>query len=180
MKDVTIAELINERKYKLAAKHLYAYFPAVLKFVRGAGGSKQEAEDVFQDGLLIFFRKVDDGSFEQRSSAQTFLYSICKHLWLDELRRKKRESNLQSFTETEETAFSNDEYNRFRMAEQAFQLLGEKCKALLQLFYFKRESLSNIAKRLGFSSDKVAKNKKYRCLEKAKEHLKTIQSNSHE
>lgn len=180
MNDEALTELVNDHKYKLVAKNLYRYFPAVLKFVRGAGGSRQEAEDVFQDGLLIFFRKVEQGNFEGRSSAQTYLYGICKHLWLDELRRKKRAVNLQDLEVTDEPVYSAEEHQLLRRAEQAFQMLGQKCKDLLMLFYFKRESLVSIAKQLGFSSDKVAKNQKYRCLEKAKEHLQTIQSSSHE
>ena len=40
--------------------------------------------------------------------------------------------------------------------------------------------MQEIADKLGFGSEKTAKNQKYRCLEKAKENLKTLKSASHE
>lgn len=52
--------------------------------------------------------------------------------------------------------------------------LGQKCKELLELFYFKKLSMKDISKKLGFASEKVAKNQKYRCIEKAKENLKNL------
>ena len=59
-----------------------------------------------------------------------------------------------------------------KQAQEAVMKLGQKCKELLELFYFKKLSMKEIAKKLGFASEKGAKNQKYRCIEKAKEHLK--------
>jgi len=45
-----------------------------------------------------------------------------------------------------------------KLAEKAFDLLSAKCKKLLHLFYFQKQSLKNIALALKFSSEKVIKN----------------------
>jgi hypothetical protein len=53
----------------------------------------------------------------------------------------------------------------------------KKCKQLLILFYFKKKSFREIAAALAFSDEKVAKNQKYRCLQKAKENYFSISNN---
>ena len=58
---------------------------------------------------------------------------------------------------------------KYNQAEEAFILLGEKCKELLMQFYFHKKPMIEIASMLGFANEKVAKNQKYKCLEKAKE-----------
>jgi RNA polymerase sigma factor (sigma-70 family) len=184
MKEHRIVELIENEHYKQAAENIYGYFPVVKKFIVTASGSKQDAEDVFQEAILILFRNIKDQKFEHKSSVETYLYSICRHLWLDVLRKRKREFKHQSEFGLQ---FSSDqisddisEQKDISLAETAFQMLGEKCRELLQLFYFKKQNMVSIANQLGFGSEKVAKNQKYRCIEKAKEHLKTLQSQSHE
>jgi hypothetical protein len=47
-----------------------------------------------------------------------------------------------------------------------FLLLGDPCKELLECFYYKNLSWSEIASRLGYSSAASARNQKYKCLER--------------
>ena len=61
------------------------------------------------------------------------------------------------------------EEKQFQLAERAFSELGERCKKLLLLFYHKSMSFKDIAKTMQFSSDKIAKNQKYKCLSKARD-----------
>ncbi|MEI2748935.1 MAG: hypothetical protein V9E88_09285 [Ferruginibacter sp.] len=83
-----------------------------------------------------------------------------------------------------EEIISGDNINEeamFSSASAAFNLLGEKCRMLLILFYHKKQSYKEIATALSFSDEKTAKNQKYRCLQKAKENYLTIrQTNNHE
>jgi hypothetical protein len=39
-------------------KQLFKYFPVVKKYIRAHSGSKMEAEDVFQEALLIYPDKL--------------------------------------------------------------------------------------------------------------------------
>ena len=67
------------------------------------------------------------------------------------------------------------------LAKAAFDLLGEKCRQLLILFYFKRNSFREIASLLKFGSEETAKNQKYRCIQKAKEnYLILSKTDTHE
>lgn len=177
MTDEQIIHLIRQNKYHPAMKGLYAYFPVVKKFILKNSGTRQEAEDIFQEGLVIFCRKLESTGFVLSSSINTYVYGICRLLWMDELKKKKRQLNTDmpglAAESTNERIDEDIEDDRpVRQAQEAILKLGQKCRELLELFYFKKSSMKDIAGLLGFSSEKVAKNQKYRCLEKAKELVK--------
>ena len=179
MTDIEITQCIREGKYNPAMKGLYAYLPVVKRFVQKNKGTKQEAEDIFQEGLVIFCKKLTDVNFELRCSINTYLYSVCKLLWLDELKKKNKKIKnnflpLEDKYLSEEIDVDIENDKPIKTAQEAVLMLGEKCKELLQLFYFKKKSMAQIAIQLGFKTEKVAKNQKYRCIEKAKENLKQL------
>jgi RNA polymerase sigma factor (sigma-70 family) len=102
------------------------------------------------------------------------LFGICKNLWHEKLRRQNKEITVKniiidSVTDNDELLKTIEESNKAKKAFEAVALLGEKCRELLTLFYFKKMSMALIAKQLGFSSEKLVINQKYRCIEKAKE-----------
>ena len=179
MTDIEIIQCMREGKYNPAMKGLYAYLPVVKKFIQKNNGTKQEAEDVFQEGLVIFCKKLPDANFELRCSINTYLYSVCKLLWLDELKKKNKQIKndflpLEDKYLSEEINTDIENDKSIKTAQEAVLMLGEKCRELLQLFYFKKMSMAQIAIQLGFKTEKVAKNQKYRCIEKAKENLKQL------
>lgn len=170
MTDQEIINLLKDGRYDKAMKTLYKSFPVLKKWVLKNSGTKADAEDVFQDVLLVLCKKIKESDFQLTSTLATYMTGIGKNLWLSQLRKRKiTPSNIEG-EELELVDHSlNESEQVFTLAEQAFALLGEKCKELLIMFYHKKESMSAIATKLGFSTDRVAKNQKYRCLEKAKE-----------
>ena len=48
---------------------------------------------------------------------------------------------------------------------QAFKKLGKECKELLEVFYFEKKSLREIAAQFNIG-EASARNKKYRCIQK--------------
>lgn len=184
MKDSRIVGLLKGNQFAKAGEELYAYFPVVKKLILKNSGSRQDAEDIYQEALIILVRKVQAPDFVLSSSLNTYLYSICRFLWNDRLKQKNRIIEVE--VEKSHLVFSVDEVEFIgremenKLSEKAFLQLGEKCRQLLLLFYFKKKPLKEIAGELGFSSEKVAKNQKYRCLEKAKENLKLLKTSDHE
>jgi RNA polymerase sigma factor (sigma-70 family) len=176
MSDTEILQQLKENKYSKALKGLYNIFPAIQKYIIQNSGTKNDAEDVFQDALVVLYRKANDINFTLTVSLKTYMEAIAKNLWMQELRRQKKipiatqEIDLPEISIDEELGFGN--------AETAFKQLGEKCKALLTLFYFKKMNYKDIATTLAFNDENVAKNQKYRCLQKAKENYLTITKNN--
>jgi RNA polymerase sigma factor (sigma-70 family) len=177
MTDADILKLVGEEKFHPAIKKLYSYYPVVRKHITANSGSRQEAEDIFQDALIVLFNKVKAGNFELRSGLNTYLFGVCRLLWLEELRKKDKKisSEKLAFEELAVSYIETDleEDNKAKQAQQAVEKLGAKCKQLLELFYFKKTSMKEIAQQLGFATEGVAKNQKYRCIEKAKGFLRT-------
>jgi RNA polymerase sigma factor (sigma-70 family) len=185
MKDSQLIELLKSNHYAKVSEKLYGYFPVIKKLILKNSGSREDAEDIYQEALIILIKKVQTSDFVLSSSLNTYLYSICRFLWSDRLKKKNKrievefEKDQEVFSGNElETLYKTESENK--LAEKAFQQLGEKCKQLLLLFYFKKQAMKEIALKLKFGSEKVAKNQKYRCLEKAKENLQILKSASHE
>ena len=57
------------------------YYQAIVHLVMNNNGSLQEAKDVYQETLIIFYEKVKEGNFELNCKLKTFLYSISRNLW---------------------------------------------------------------------------------------------------
>ncbi|MHB1278159.1 MAG: RNA polymerase sigma factor [Bacteroidia bacterium] len=169
MRDQEILKLFRENELKRGIKAVYSSFPSIQKMVLTNSGTKEDAEDLFQEVLLVLIEKTKDENFELKSSLSTFLYAIARNLWLKALRKRGSKASLEldENLASEETDLGLAEEKQ-TWAEAALEQLGEKCRELLVLFYYHRLSFESIAKKLGFRNDKVAKNQKYRCLEKAK------------
>lgn len=180
MTDQDIILHLQLNKYSSALKGLYSVLPAVKKYIKENNGSTDDAEDIFQDALVILYKKVQEGKFEQTAPLKNYLMAIVRNCWMQELRRRKKlpETDVEPEMAADELT---DEESAYVFAKAAFGLLGEKCRQLLIMFYFKKESYSQIAAALSFADDKTAKNQKYRCLQKAKEnYLQLSKQVSHE
>lgn len=177
MKDAEIIEGIKRGDYSRCAKSLYSYFPVVKKYVIKNSGNREDAEDVFQDALMILFKKVNDGNFALSAALNTYIFGIARNLWHERLRSMNKKlvvNDLPDGNTGEEMTSALEEDAKVRRAYEAVALLGQKCRELLGLFYFKKRSMVQIAAELGFGSEQLAKNQKYRCIEKAKQIYSTL------
>ncbi len=172
MTDPEIIENLKHNKYAAAIKGLYGIMPSVKQYIKGNTGTSEDAKDIFQDALVVLYQKVQQSKFVLSVPLKTYLLAIVKNCWLQELRRRNK---LPAAGITEDVAeIITEEEPGFTTATAAFNLLSEKCKELLILFYFKKKNFKEIAKVFSFSDERVAKNQKYRCITKAKEYFFTL------
>jgi RNA polymerase sigma factor (sigma-70 family) len=181
MSNEQIIESIRGGQHAKALNMLYDNFPAFRNAFVKSGGKKSEAEDVFQDALLIFIEKVSNAEFVLTCSIHTFLFGICRNLSLEHFRKKNNNAFLEltlGETENDTTAkvVSDESVSNFLERESKYKALdkilinvGKKCLEILSLFYVSGLSLTAIAEKLGFNSELSAKTQKYKCLEKARE-----------
>lgn len=175
MNDQKIITLFKEGQREKAFRNLYRYYPKIEKMVRSYGGTKDDALDVFQEALIVVYNNLRKEQFELTCSFYTYLYAVSRYIWKDANKQSKKEP-----PEIPDLEDSMEQEQRYQTAEKAFAKLGEKCKELLTLFYHKKMAFKKIAESLGFASEKVAKNQKYKCLVKAKaiyqENIKSVLS----
>jgi RNA polymerase sigma factor (sigma-70 family) len=163
----------NEQAFKL----LYQFFPKIRSYLLKFGATKQEAEDIYHDALFVLINKLNDHKFELTSSVNTFLFAICKYKYISLHREKKKNLDLDldsDLNQDIEVALKEDQ--KYESAKRAFQKLEDTCKKLLKAFYVDGHRMKQIAKDFGYSSDKVAKTQKYRCLEAAKKNFRDEKS----
>ena len=179
MDDNTIIELLKSGKQNKAFLKLYKNYPQVEKLILSKGGSKEDAKDVFQEALIIFYEKVCNTKFNLTSAIGTYLYSVSRFLWKDQhLKRKRKQSVIVDFEFTSEEAAEFQEAiereEKFKKIEQVLTQIGEKCLQILTLFYYNGLTMKAIATKVGLKSEKIAKNQKYKCLERAKLKVKAL------
>lgn len=154
-------------------------FPAIKQLLLKNSGQLEDAEDVFQEALVVVFRKIKNNSLVLSCSLSTYVYSICRNMWLDRLRRTGRETGIidggEEFVDidndTIETIYLNDRYTLY---QKHFHLLGDGCKKLLKLF-FEGQSMKMITKHMGFGSEQYTRKRKFNCKEKL---ISSIKSDS--
>ena len=169
----------GKTKRDLALKQLYEkLYPYIRSYIIKNNGSNEDAADIFQDGIIVFYEKVRLDQFQLTSSIRTYLYSVCKHLWLNKLRANKKVSSLANESDTLTvdpiglTIIGSAERSEY--LDQLLDVIGADCKKILIHFYFDRLKMKEIADLMNFATPQVAKNKKSNCLKK----LKSIVSNS--
>lgn len=159
-------------------KYIYQeLFPMILFLVTKNNGSEEDAEDVFQDSLIIVFKKIKANEFDLSCSFRTYLYSVSRNLWLQKLSKRKQFSREFSDVETYITMTdyalsekNQDEMEKFRLYQQHFLTLNDDCQKVLLLF-MKKVSLKDIAIEMGYKTEKYAKTRKYLCKEELKKRI---------
>lgn len=152
------------------------YFRMVAKQVSDAG--QTDAEDLFQEVLVILVRKVREPDFQLTAKLSTYLYAIARNLTL----KKAGEKSAAPVEEKELIRLGNalepdDPAERAAWEEQlnlvigCLEILEETCQTLLHLVYFEKRSHAEIASRMGYTESFV-KVKKHRCLEYLRKQVK--------
>ncbi len=153
------------------------FFPLIRFLVVQNGGSGEDAEDIFQDGIIIIYNKISINQFVLTSSFKTYMYSVCRNLWLQKL--NKRKAVFDKLTDVEEyidlpQTFLNEasveEAEMHRIIQIHFLSLNEDCQKVLRLFT-KDIPLRDIASIMGYRTENYAKTRKYMCKEELKKRI---------
>jgi len=155
-------------------RRLYvAYFPMVLQLIINNNGDEDDAKDIYQEAIIVLYNKVKAGDFELSSKLKTYIYSICRRLWLKRLTQLNRYGgdikDYQEFLPAEDdTELETDRDVQFSKMQSALQLLGEPCKTIVEDFYIHNRSMQEICDRFGYTNADNAKTQKYKCLQRLK------------
>lgn len=161
------------RNDKKAVETIYKEnFNLIQALVINNNGSAEDAKDVFQEAMIVLYQKVKSGSFELNCQIKTFVYSVCRRLWLKRLMQQSRYSLQEN---TDELVVVDDEVEdqekrntEFSMMEKAMGSLGEPCQSLLHAFYMQKKNMQEIAAGFGYTNAENAKTQKYKCLMRLK------------
>lgn len=140
------------------------YTPKIKDYIKRKGGKTEDAQDIFQEALIIIYQKAQINGFELKSSFYSFLFGICRNLWLQkiipETKKKTKIPPMEmvvSFNHSEEEIKAE----RYKLYERCLQELSEDNRLILEL---STQNFSNkeIAEKLGIESYGYLRIKKMR------------------
>ncbi|MFK7899289.1 MAG: RNA polymerase sigma factor [Cyclobacteriaceae bacterium] len=152
-----------------AFERLYSScFPKVKKIVLNTNGDVDEARDVFQDGVLTFYKQVKLNKYQHLTDIDGYIYTICRNLWYTRLKQRNRSSEMRDDIKESYTDFSTPEKDYFsgERDQRVLDLLsqiGERCKELMVNRIYYNMSMKDISHEMGFATEEAAKTKNYKC-----------------
>jgi RNA polymerase sigma factor (sigma-70 family) len=182
-----IDNLSQNRDVDMALKFLYrSHYEYLGRYVVNNSGNWDDAQDIFQEVMIAFTNLVRAGKFRGESSIKTFLYSLNKNIWLNELKKRGmaevREMKYEKAADKTEhgisAAMETREANVGLM--RVMDELGETCKKILLLYYYENQSMKEILTSLNYENEQVVRNKKYKCLKRLEELLAENKSLYHQ
>lgn len=131
-------------------------------------GSAQEAKDIFQETMMVFYKYVKTDRFNEQYSIGAFFNTVSRNLWINHLKRENRkieftdkEAKLMLLEENMESELIGKE--REAQIVALFARLGDRCQELLVNTIFHRFTMKEICEKMGYSTEDAAKTKHYKC-----------------
>ena len=178
--DSELVKAIREKEMlEHAILHLYRDHAEITRsFIKGKGGTDQDADDIFQETVVSFIDSVQKSKFRQESGIRTFLISISKNIWYNEIRRRQRAGNRERLFEADRDQEDSgvqeiiQDRELKKQLNQLLQDLGDSCRKILELFYYENLSMKEIVLHLHYENEQVVRNKKYKCLQQLTDKMK--------
>lgn len=148
------------------------YFPSVALYIRQNMGKTEDAEDIFQEAIIILLQKIRQPDFVLTSSLKTYLYAISKNLWLKHL----RDNHMITVEDIELVLPEEDNYSievfpeksNYEKVTSWLTLITENCQYILKAIFFYREPLDSVMKKMNWKNKHTAANQQYKCIQQLK------------
>jgi RNA polymerase sigma factor (sigma-70 family) len=144
-------------------------YSIIQSFILNNNGSVDDARDIFQESMVVLYEKSKDTTFSLNCQIRTYLYSVCRRLWLKRLQQLSKfgtqVESLEEMVPVEEEIEEHEKRNTdFILMDAAMGKIGEPCKSLLDAYYMQKKSMQDIAAEFGYTNADNAKTQKYKCL----------------
>jgi RNA polymerase sigma factor (sigma-70 family) len=171
--DEAVIDGLNSQNI-LIIKYIYKKFFQQVRFmVTSNSGTQMDAEDVFQDALVVIYQKIKAGNLRLTCAFSTYLYAICRNIWFQKLEKNGMRKEYKEYIDFDTLEDSHniesqiEENEKFNLFQKHFLRMSEDDQKVLKLF-LKKIPLTEIATIMGYKSYAYAKVRKYICKEKLK------------
>lgn len=159
----------------------FKYYTYATTYVRRNHGNEMDARDLFQEAIVVLYKKLSNGTWRNEASIGTFLYAVVVNIWKYKLRQANKHPvylgetpnllSIETIDIWEEDNIEESQNNEQLAVLGIFNELSENCQKLLELSFFNQLQSEEIAKELGYS-EAFVRVKKHRCIEKIREKWK--------
>lgn len=157
----------DEKSQNKVIQYLYNNnWKSIRSYIGKNSGTEEEAADIFQEVLIVFYDKIQQDKFNGDSSVSTYIFSIAKNLWMNSLRRKNREMlQMEVVKRDMDSDPAEAEISNMKLFYSLFEKLSQECQKILKYAYYESLSMKEIQMRFeGLKNEQSAKTKKYRCM----------------
>ncbi len=155
----------------IGIKYMYrAYYDMLKIYICQNSGSDEDAQDIFQEVLMAFIDLVQKNKFRGESTIKTFLYTLNRNIWLNELKKRGRAEKRNNIFELEKDLTIPSVTHVIAQHESRKEILniveelGETCKKILLAFYYENLSMKEMLIDLDYESEQALRNKKSKCM----------------
>jgi RNA polymerase sigma factor (sigma-70 family) len=171
-----IIELLKQGDPKTLEKIYLENREGFINFSKKYNIDEDDAIDIYQDAILILRDNAVNGRIDElQSNISTYLYAIGKYRIFHNFRLKSKLEMTNDFNLVEENIdFDVNLYGPVLTKEQQllkkyYDQLGDRCKSILNLFYYQGYTLDEIRAILDYSNKKVLKSQKSRCIKQLRD-----------
>jgi RNA polymerase sigma factor (sigma-70 family) len=169
----TNSEIIDAIKNNKADKVLLFLYknlkPKISKWITTNNGSKEEAQDIFQDSILVFYSYVLKDKFDVDANIDAFIFRIAKNKWINYVKKEGKITSLEGDIKINEESNSSSSKNKQQqLINGLLEQLGTVCKEILTYTIFYKISMEDICARMNYNNPNTAKTKNYKCKQRLK------------
>lgn len=154
------------------------HFPIIRQFVRKNNGTLRDAQDVFQEAMTVLWLNVKEDRVKPDAQGDVggYLYRVAKNKWLDTV-RSAAHKHMRVVVDEEHAPVvlegPDETEGRLQRLRSIYAALDERCRAVLDRFYYERQDMATIAASLGVEEESV-RTMKYRCMMKLRAQRRII------
>lgn len=148
------------------------------EFISFACGSfnvdRDTATDIYQESFIALYHNIQRGKLTNFSvSLKSYLFHIGKHKLMNHHRNQSthRHEEISDLHLNIAHCESNDWLRKQEITYEAVLQMNEPCSTVLTLYYWEKQSMAEIARRMEYKSEQVAVNRKSLCMKKLKQYL---------
>jgi len=148
-----------------SVNYLYdSFFDTIKSYVLKNTGTEDDAYDIFQDALMVLFKKIQLNNLEENTDVKGYVFGVSKNLWHEHLRKKRKNVEMDK-----ELVDDFDPSNLLdtpleQIVQRSFLKLKPECQEVLNMV-IKGHDYSHIAREMNYKSADYARRKKYLCKE---------------
>ena len=173
MDDATLLAGLRTQDEKAIYEVYTAYYTGVERYVLMNGGHAEDAEDTFQDTVMVLLTYITKEGFQLTCSLKTFVFAIARRIWLKQLRERRRNETLAELeieqedfiTHWEEVEKSERKYNSL---PQVLSRISTHCSGLLKQLFLTGRIPEH------YKNNHSMRNQKYKCLEQARKMMQKL------
>ena len=149
-------------------EHVYnTHYPIIEGYITHNQGSREQARDIFQDAMIIVYKRIKSNELELTCKFGTYLYAICKNIWMQERKKylQRTQKLRQQPLEVNDPGPADDPLLQNHLTDlfnKHFDALSKDCQKILSM-YFNNFSVEDIRAAMNYKDLHHTADRKYRC-----------------